>query len=100
MKAVTLILIMLSALNAATVKECGEYQSKYNHYIKAFNDSQENRKGYALLMVKSYLDSIILECGDLIDISPYQEDVPKVKALWKIYIPTKVQNYPQNKWKY
>ncbi len=100
MKTIVSILLMLSALGAATVKECREYESKYTHYVNAFNNSPENRKQYPLLMVKSYMDSLILECEGMIDIASYKKDVPKVKKLWTIYIPSKVRSYPQNKWKY
>lgn len=97
---VVFTIVFTSVLSAATRAECNSYKSSYNHYVDVFSSNSVDKKKYPLLMVKSYLDSIMLECDGVIDISFFKNQTPEVKRMWNKYIPISTRNLPENKWKY
>jgi hypothetical protein len=103
MKRIFLILWLLtictSNIFGATENQCREYESKYNKFINKFNDNPYKTKHYPLLMVKSYLDTILLECDAVIDISFYKKQKLSIKNMWNKYVPKYIRDLPQNKWK-
>ena len=80
-------------LFGASKKECEEYNNKLNHYVVKVNQNSEETKQYPLLMVKSYLDSLVLECKNVINISSYEKQIPTVNNSHKHKLyPYKNQN--------
>jgi len=94
-----IIAILGSNLLGATKGQCHEYENKYSKFIDKFNNNSNDTKKYPLLMVKSYLDSILTECEGVIDTSFYKKQKPTIKKMWNKYIPKKTRDLPQNQWK-
>jgi len=91
--------ILSSSLFGATKSECQGYESKFSRYIDKFNSNSNSTKKYPLIMVKSYLDSILTECNGVIDVSFYKKQKPTIKKMWNKYIPKQTRDLPQNQWK-
>lgn len=93
------VAILSSTLLGATKSECRQYEKKFSHYVETFNSNSEDTKKYPLILVKSYLDSILTECEGVIDTSFYKKQKPIIKKMWDKYIPKYIRDLPQNKWK-
>ena len=93
------IMILSSTLFSATKSECHQYENKFSRYIDKFNSNSNDTKRYPLIMIKSYLDSILTECKGVIDISFYEKQKPSIKKMWNQYVPKQTRDLPQNKWK-
>ncbi len=100
MKQLILILLMVSGLFASSASECNEYENKFYHYLDKTNTNAPSYKKYSMLMVKSYFDSIILECRGTNNYGEYRKMIPKIKKMWKDWIPEETRNQSQNQWKY
>ena len=88
------VAILSSTLLGATKSECRQYEKKFSHYVETFNSNSEDTKKYPLIMVKSYLDSILTECEGVIDTSFYKKQKPIIKKMWNNYIPNVVTPTP------
>lgn len=91
--------MLSSSLLGATKGECKAYQDKYSQYIDQYKSNSDDTKKYPLLMIKSYLDSLLTECKGVVDISFYEKQKPTIKQAWDRYVPKKTRDLPQNKWK-
>ena len=101
LKKVLVSLVIVSSFSfGASKKECEDYSNKLNHYYEKVNNNSNETKQYPLLMVKSYLDSLVLECKNVINISSYEKQIPTVKSLFERYVPKKIKDLDENKWKY
>lgn len=100
MKKFILILLMVSGLVASSASECKEYENKFYHYLDTTNTNAPSQKKYSMLMVKSYFDSIILECRSENNYNEYRKMIPEIKKMWKDWVPVEIRNQSQNKWKY
>lgn len=94
-----LVTVILSAsLFGATKSECRGYENKFSTYINKFNSNPNDTKKYPLLMIKSYLDSILTECKGVIDVSYYEKQKPSIKKMWNKYVPKQTRDLQQNQW--
>lgn len=94
-----LIVMLSSSLFGATKSECQGYENKFSTYIDKFNSNSDNTKKYPLLMIKSYLESILNECKGVVDVSFYEKQKPSIKQMWNKYVPQQTRDLPQNQWK-
>ena len=81
-----------------SLDECIDYMSKYNHFTEVFSSAKYDKKKWSLILVKSYMDSLILTCNGVVDISFYQKQVKNVKKMWYKYIPENIRK--ENVWIY
>ena len=100
MKKVILSLLLANGLFAATTIECKQYETKFAEAINKTDSNLVSMKKYSMLMVKSYFDSIILECKGKKNYNNYVRLIPQIKKQWKYNVPSKIRNQPQNQWKY
>lgn len=99
-KILIVLVTILSFSFGASKKDCIDYDNKLTQYIEKVNQNSDETKQYPLLMVKSYLDSLVFECKSVIDISFYEKQIPSIKLLFEKYVPKKIKDLDENKWKY
>lgn len=100
MRKLIVSLLMVSGLFGASSSECMDYENKFYKYLDATNTNPPSSKKYSMLMVKSYLDSIILECVGKNNYQEYRKQIPTIKKMWNDWVPEQTRNESQNKWKY
>lgn len=93
-------LVFSISIFAASSSECRKYEAKFAHFKNVHDGNSASMKSYSMLMVKSYFDSIILECRGIQNYSIYVKLIPKIKKEWKYTVPEHIRNQPQNQWKY
>ena len=100
MRKLIVSLLLVSGLFSATINECKHYETKFAEARNKTDSNPVSMKKYSMLMVKSYFDSIILECKGKKNYNNYVKLIPKIKKEWKYTVPASIRNQAQNKWKY
>ncbi len=100
MRKLIVSLLLVSGLFSATTNKCKHYETKFAEARNKTDSNPVSMKKYSMLMVKSYFDSIILECKGKQNYNNYVRLIPEIKKQWKYNVPKQIRSQSQNQWKY